>query len=134
MRSPFQVLDQLVRRSVDQDHTLVARPHRARALFFRSATVFALVFAASVAEVWTTGPVSSFFHAVVAGYIGWTAFYGFRRATAYRDGWLDGRGAMIMSLPEAMHRGLGPDEWLMAEYERDLMVMGVRPARNPEEE
>lgn len=38
---------------------------------------------------------------------------------AYNHGWMAGRAAMAMSLPEAMHRGLHPIEWIIAEAERD---------------
>lgn len=41
----------------------------------------------------------------------------------YLDGWLEGRGRMIASLKEASDRGLDLEEWVVGEYERDVMTL-----------
>jgi hypothetical protein len=112
---------------MDQDKTLVTDPPRGRSLFLRSGLVLLVVFAATAVELWTGGWVQSLAHVTVAGWVGWTAFYGYRRAQLYKDGWLDGRGQMITAMSEAMGRGLTLDDWLAGEWERDCAVMGIRP-------
>jgi len=81
--------------------------------------------------------------AVVAG---WLAYYGawtgalssllfalallsFVRARryAYRHGWLRGRSEMLASLDEGMRRGMGYQDWVLAELERD----GIRITFTP---
>ncbi len=47
---------------------------------------------------------------------------GFRHS-AMRSGWLLGRGALLKSLREARTRGLTEEQWLTAEFERDVAVM-----------
>lgn len=38
---------------------------------------------------------------------------------AFRQGWLAGRKAMLLSIPEAQRRGMNFSEWVTAEAERD---------------
>lgn len=45
--------------------------------------------------------------------------------TAWRRGYLHGRQAMMASLVEAIQRGMPPHEWVLAEAERDLLMLGL---------
>lgn len=54
------------------------------------------------------------------------------RRRAYRAGWLDGRIAMVLSMNEAMRRGMGLVEWLQAEAERDGIEVEISVGGQPE--
>jgi hypothetical protein len=58
---------------------------------------------------------------------------GFRRS-AMRSGWLLGRSALLQSMHEAQRRGLSPEEWQIAEFERDVAVMRGAPIHLPRSE
>ncbi len=57
---------------------------------------------------------------------------GFRRS-AMRSGWLLGRSALLQSQREARNRGLTEEQWLTAEFERDIAVMRGAPILLPEQ-
>lgn len=60
------------------------------------------------------------------GVIAWLVYQGAMvhqsRAIAYRAGWLEGRRAMFLAWREAEHRGMTPEDLLVAEFERDVQV------------
>jgi hypothetical protein len=54
-----------------------------------------------------------------AGIVSW------RRAAAYRTGWLRGRSQMVYAMAEAQRRGLSVSQWLDSELARDFAVLGI---------
>lgn len=55
----------------------------------------------------------------------WTAYtMVFRRALAYRRGWLAGRRALRSSMYEATIYEMSPEEWMNAELDRDARTLG----------
>lgn len=109
------------------DSALVADRPRARRAHLRMMVLLPLlVFAAVRLGDYSTipGTVASL---TVAGMTGRAALAVVNRMQAYRNGWLDGRVAMLHSLGEAMKRGWTADEWATAEWERDAVVLGVAP-------
>jgi hypothetical protein len=50
----------------------------------------------------------------------------YTRRIVYHTGWLAGRRALFLSLPEARRRGLSVQEWVYAEWERDMMEIVSR--------
>lgn len=54
-----------------------------------------------------------------------TASRPWRDRAQYNAGWLAGRGAFVLSMMEAQSRGMRPTEWLIAEAERDGVVVRV---------
>lgn len=108
------------------DRCLVDDPPRARRLFRRDVLLAAMGLAAVTAEGMVGDPWSWLAGMVVAMMLGLSLLSGFRRATTYRSGWLDGRAAMVGAMGEAMHRGMTMEEWLESELARDYAVMGLR--------
>lgn len=53
------------------------------------------------------------------------AVAGLSVASAFRMGWITGRGQMIAALREARKRGLTVDEWVAAEIARDKATLGL---------
>lgn len=56
------------------------------------------------------------------------------RALAYREGWLDGREAMVSALREATERGIEPADWLQAMWESDAAMLGIHPGHRLEDD
>jgi hypothetical protein len=71
------------------------------------------------------GPVHWIAVAVLLVVLGNNGYAGGKRAMAYRQGWVDGRQAMINSMSEAFERGMSPEEWADAEQVRTLAVLGL---------
>lgn len=105
--------------------TYVNEPHRVRLLFWRGVGTFLLALALLMGMNFL--PPGSPWFTVCSVSVGWllgrAALRQFHRASAYRDGWLDGRLQMITSLKESCDRDMTPDEWLEGEFERDRSVM-----------
>ena len=70
--------------------------------------------------------------AVVIGLqLGRAGITSFRRASAYRSGWLRGRSQMVGAMIEARNRGMSPSDWLAGELARDYSVLGITEADLP---
>ena len=59
---------------------------------------------------------------LICVWVGWAVT--FRRALAYRRGWLDGRANLRSSMYEATLRDMTPEEWMNAELDRDARALG----------
>lgn len=130
-------LDRLTDRSLAEEKAYVAGESRRVRWMTVRAGAFALTTWGSlvVATGWTSAPW--WLHLVTAMLLGWAVgllpMRTLRRALAYRNGWLDGRQAMVVALAEAMRRGMSWDDWLSGEYARDAVIMGVPPGQRDEE-
>ena len=62
---------------------------------------------------------------VVGLQIGRASLTSYRRAAAYRSGWLKGRNQMVAAMIEAERRGMSVNEWLEAEALRQYAVLGL---------
>lgn len=87
------------------------------------------LFVAAVAS-WVLLPVLSGWGRMVAGVVvglqlGRAGIVAYRRAGAYRTGWLRGRQQMVSAMTEAINRGMSPSEWLAGELARDYAVLGI---------
>lgn len=90
--------------------------------------------AAFVASVgaWTALALLDGWWRLLAGIIiglqlGRASIVAYRRAAAYRTGWLRGRSQMLHAMVEAHRRGLSMHEWLDSELSRDYAVLGLTP-------
>jgi hypothetical protein len=59
--------------------------------------------------------------------VGLVPLHCWQRAASYRSGWLDGRRAMVVAMGEASQRGMSLNDWLDAELERDMRILGIKP-------
>ncbi len=110
------------------DDLLVRAPHKHRRILVMSVMPFIVGMAAVVAlsldgdgNHWygfAAGPVFGLL-------IAWSSTNTLARFRAYRDGWLEGRAAMIAALIEAGKRRLTVAEWMQAQAEQDAALMGV---------
>lgn len=66
-------------------------------------------------------------HLWLGGAVGTSALFTYRLAGQYRNGWLDGRQAMLASMREAHARRLSGEEWLTGEFARDMVTLGMPP-------
>jgi hypothetical protein len=124
-------VDRLTRRAVAFDQrdqrAWIENPRRMRWLMWRMllgvaiglATLGYLSWRTEIASVWDT-----LLWAVFGGFVGRGFMGGMRRALAYRNGWMDGRIAMVASLKEALtQRGMSIEEWLQGEWDRDMAIL-----------
>ena len=104
---------------------LVARENR----WFGVRTAVSLT--VSLVALWFAMNTASWWSVLAAGWLGLClgrlVLVTLRRAAAYRSGWVDGRTAMVAALSESMRRGMSPEDWLRAEYVRDMAMLGVGP-------
>lgn len=106
-------------------------------MIVRLVAALALIFLYdSVPEPW-----DSFTNVAVGGWLGYSAMSGYSRASAYRQGWLDGRRRMANNLQQhvtgerSATGGVGVDatNWLDAEYNHDVVhVLGLPPTQPPQ--
>lgn len=120
-------MDKAAERSIADEKVWVNRPDRVRRMFVVDVAVGVVSIAAMAAIGNAGGWVDTVARLFLGVYVGTRILARVRRAMAYRNGWLDGRTAMVLALGEAAKRGLDLDEWLTSEYERDAIVMGVSP-------
>jgi hypothetical protein len=108
---------------------LVQEPDRRYAL--RVLLLDLALFVAAVGS-WVALPVLDGWWKVLAGVVvgfqlGRAGITSWRRAAAYRAGWLRGRQQMIASMTEAHNRGMTVTDWLGSELARDYAVLGITP-------
>lgn len=116
----------LALRSLSRERVLVERPGSERRRVTQSLVWFFVVLVAFNLWAWTGGWVHGVIGTLVGAYLGFSALSGMARARAYRNGWLDGRRAMVGSMAEAQRRGLSMYEWAEREAERDAATLGLR--------
>lgn len=129
MIHPTDLVDKSIDRSRLNDRSLVDDRRRARRVGIRDAAMFlaalVAVFFAPELEPGTWQRATA--NIYLGAYIGLTAMNGLRRASAYRSGWIEGRGAMMRSLDEAHRRGMTAAEWIESQYARDAAIFGLPP-------
>lgn len=121
--NPNRLVDRWAHRAVTQQKTLVERgPEAARGLLLRGALMFLVGLTSLVGANWLPEPYDTFAWMVLGWMVG-TSFLGqLRRATAYRNGWLDGRLKMLQGIQHSS----GPEEWVKHQYEYDMVhVLGL---------
>lgn len=97
-----------------------------RGLFARAALIFVVgVFCDFYLQWGSPGWLYTLASVVIGMIVGRVAFTTIARAQAYRNGWIDGRGQSMISLAEAMRRGLSPQEWIVSQYEADMATLGA---------
>lgn len=129
----MSLLDKIVRRSLDNERSLVDDPPHARRLVTREVVLFVVVMACLVGRDWLqdVSVVAYLVSGVIVGMCcGMGALAGIRRAQSYRSGWLAGRTTMITSMLEAQRRGMSITEWLDGEFARDAHVLGLHVHRD----
>lgn len=124
MKSP---MDAVVRRLQRTDAMLVQEPGRSYVLGVLLLDLALFVIAVGA---WATLPLWHGWWRIIAAVIiglqlGRAGIVAFRRAGAYRTGWLRGRSQMIASMVECQNRGMAPSEWLAGELSRDFAVLGL---------
>lgn len=117
----------------DERALVVASPHRARWLRWRLLGWWVVLLAGAL---WMTqhltGGLPSWLIGVGMGAASARAAMATHaRAVAYRSGWLEGRTAMVAALAEAHRRDMHPREWLQAQLEADLALLGIDPGELP---
>jgi hypothetical protein len=124
-----EVTDTIVDRSIANERSFVDDPQRARKLLRRDIALAVLALTSIIVANGAIDiePLQGLATAIVGAFVGVGLFVGMQRATAYRRGWLAGRGQMIGSMSEAFHRGMSLDQWVQAELTRDFAVMGIEP-------
>lgn len=129
MIHPTDLVDKSIDRSRLNDRSLVDDRRRARRILVRDLALFltalVVVFFASELEPGTWQRTTA--NLYLGAYIGLTAFNGYKRASAYRSGWIEGRAAMMRSLDEAHRRGMSAAEWIESQYARDAAIFGLPP-------
>ena len=124
MRSP---LDRAARRVQRTDAMFVQEPGSGYAV---RVLVYDLLLFATAVSAWVLHSQLRGWWAAAAAIIiglqlGRAGIVGYRRAAAYRAGWLRGRSQMVYAMREAHLRGLTGQEWLMSELARDYAVLGI---------
>lgn len=124
MKSP---LDWSVRR-VQRTDAMLVQEHGTR--YARQVLVLDLLLFVAVLGTWVVYSQLHGWWALAAGLvigfqIGRAGITSYRRAAAYRSGWLRGRQQMIGAMVEARDRGMTPTEWLASELARDYAVLGI---------
>lgn len=111
-----------VRLTQKDERAFVHDPRWARVLWWRMVLGLLVVAALTyymlkhMPSTWTGTIVAM----IIAGMLGGRVMNTYRRASAYRDGWVQARFAMLASLRESRLRGMDLDDWVNAEYERDF--------------
>lgn len=120
--------DQMVRRSLRNESALVKDPPHARWLLLRTSAIFLTLLIALVIQAWVQAPWYAEAVEVTLTLLAlWATLSLTRQLFAYRNGWIDGRAAMLDSWLEANARGMDYQDWVKAEISRDFMVMGADP-------
>lgn len=130
--NPARALFNLTQRD---EQALVASPRRARWLRWRLLVNFAVLL---LGALWVSAhlhgpPLPSLLIGVGMGLsCARAAGATHARALAYRTGWLAGRQAMVAALAEAQRRDMTPRDWLQAQLEADLALLGATAPPLPE--
>lgn len=129
-----RVWDWWMKRSIRTERSLVMQAGHSRWWFGRELVFFAVTVVAWVFWPWTLHTFIGVLCAIVVGLgLARGGTVSFRRAWAFRSGWIEGRRALWVSMVEAQRRGMTPQEWATAEMERDFALMGTTLAEVLEE-
>lgn len=97
---------------------------------------FAATFVVLMVMVMADDPVATLASAVIGGVVGTAALAHYRRCSAYRTGWMDGRMQMVSSLAETARRAEASRQdldlvaWLSGEADRDWVTV-FGPGQTP---
>ena len=80
-------------------------------------------------DAWYTDVFSGLMGIYIA--VGCLSFW--RAQVGYKDGWIEGRQALLRSARESNQRGMTAEQWADAEWERDMAVLGYTISRTTEE-
>jgi hypothetical protein len=123
------LMDVAVRRVQRTDAMFVQESNRTYAL--RVLVLDAALFVIAVTAWVVLAELHGWWRGVAAVIIGLqlgrAGIVSYRRAAAYRSGWLRGRSQFVMSMAEAQRRGLPAGDWLLLEASRDYAVLGLTP-------
>jgi hypothetical protein len=115
------------------DDLLVRRPGRMWPVLVSGIVLLVLGWVCTVIiSVCPPGPLRATASGVIGAYIALVGMAYLKRLRAYKYGWIEGRSAMIQALVEAGKRGMSISDWLQAQAEKDMALMGIKPPEPPQ--